>query len=179
MATYAADPAHSHIDFSVRHLMISKVRGAFESFTATLEVPDGTNLPSAVSAEIDAASIDTRVADRDSHLRSADFLDAATYPKLTFQSRSISGDASGFTIEGDLTIHGVTKPVTFDAEFEGSGKDPWGNDRAAYSASAKINRKEFGLTWNQALETGGVAVGEEITISIQLEAVKAKEPAAV
>jgi polyisoprenoid-binding protein YceI len=179
VATYTADPAHSHIDFSVRHLMISKVRGAFESFSISLNVPDEAELPSSVSAEVETASIDTRVADRDNHLRSADFFDAANYPKLTFASREISGSASSFTISGDLTLRGITKPVTLKAEFEGSGKDPWGNDRVAYSASTKINRKDFGLNWNQALETGGVMVGEEIDIAIQIEAVKAKEPATV
>jgi polyisoprenoid-binding protein YceI len=179
MPTYTADPAHSHVDFSVRHLMISKVRGAFETFTVTLEVPEGSTLPSSVRAEIEAASIDTRVGDRDNHLRSADFLDAANYPKLTFVSRSVSGKETGFDVAGDLTIRGVTKPVTLKAEFDGGGKDPWGNERMAYSASTKINRKDFGLTWNQALETGGVAVGEEIDISIQIETVKAKQPATV
>jgi polyisoprenoid-binding protein YceI len=179
MSSYSTDPAHSHVDFSVRHLMISKVRGAFETFTVTLEVPDGSKRPSGVRAEIDAASIDTRTADRDSHLRSADFLDVANYPTLTFVSRNVSGNEDNFGIEGDLTIHGVTKPVTLKAEFEGGGTDPWGNERIAYSASTKINRKDFGLTWNQALETGGVVVGDELEISIQLEAVKAKEPAVV
>jgi len=179
MATYNADPAHSHIDFSVRHLMISKVRGAFESFSAQIDVPEGSKLPAAVKVEIDANSIDTRVADRDNHLRSADFFDVANYPKLTFVSTKISGSESGFTIDGDLTIHGTTRPATLKAEFEGGGKDPWGNERLAYSATTKISRKEFGLVWNQALETGGVAVGDEIDISVQVEAVKAQQAATV
>jgi polyisoprenoid-binding protein YceI len=179
MATYNADPAHSHIDFAVRHLMISKVRGAFERYTAQLEIPDGAHVPTSVQAEIETASIDTRVADRDNHLRSADFFDADAHPKLTFQSTSISGPESGFTIDGNLTIRGTTRPVSLKAEYEGGGKDPWGNDRVAFSASTKISRKEFGLTWNQALETGGVAVGDEIEISLQIEAVKAQAPAAV
>jgi polyisoprenoid-binding protein YceI len=160
-------------------LMISKVRGAFESFTARIEVPEGSKLPTAVTVEIDANSIDTRVADRDNHLRSADFLDVANHPKLTFTGTKISGNESAFTIEGDLTIRGTTRPVTLKAEFEGGGKDPWGNERIAYSASTKISRKEFGLTWNQALEAGGVAVGDEVDISVQVEAVKAQAAAAV
>jgi polyisoprenoid-binding protein YceI len=179
MPTYNADPAHSHVDFAVRHLMISKVRGAFESFTAQVVVPEDSKLPTSIRAEIDAASIETRVDDRNNHLRSADFFDAENHPKLAFVSTKISGTESGFTIDGNLTIRGNTQPVSLRAEFEGGGKDPWGNDRLAYAATTKISRKAFGLTWNQALETGGVAVGDEIEISIQLEAVKAQEPATV
>jgi polyisoprenoid-binding protein YceI len=177
--TFNADPVHSHVDFAVRHLMISKVRGAFESFSAQVELPEGSKLPSSIGAEIDATSVDTRNADRDNHLRSADFFDAATFPKLTFVSTKISGSDTNFTVEGDLTIRGTTRPVSLQAQFEGSGKDPWGNERVAYAATTKISRKEFGLTWNQALETGGVALGDEIEISLQIEAVKAQEPAAV
>jgi polyisoprenoid-binding protein YceI len=179
MATYNADPVHSHVDFAVRHLMISKVRGAFETFTAQLEVPEGAKLPTSVRAEIDTASVATRVADRDNHLRSADFFDAESHPKLTFVSTNISGTEAGFTIDGNLTVRGTTLPVTLEAEFEGGGKDPWGNERLAYSAHTKISRKNFGLTWNQALETGGVAVGDDIEILIQIEAVKAPVPATV
>ena len=179
MSTFALDPAHSSIDFTVRHMMFSKVRGIFGAFTLELQVDDATSLPTTVSAEIDAASIDTKVADRDAHLRSADFLDVEKFPKITFASRSISGKPNGFTIAGDLTIHGVTKPVVLDAELDGRAKDPWGNDRIAFEGKTKINRKDFGLTWNQALEAGGVLVGEEIEIGLTIQAVNANAPAAV
>lgn len=179
MSTFALDPAHSSIDFSVRHMVFSRVRGAFRRFSVTLDVDDATNLPTSVSAKIEADSIDTGVADRDNHLRSADFLNAATYPSIDFISTKISGRGTGFTIEGDLTIAGVTKPIALSGEVDGRGKDPWGNDRVAFSATTKINRKEFGLSWNQTLETGGVLVGEELEISLTIQAVQAKQPATV
>ena len=179
MTAFALDPLHSHVEFTVRHLMISKVRGSFTSFRVDLDVDETTNLPTSVKAEIDANSIDTKVADRDNHLRSADFFDVEKFPTLSFTSTKISGAGDEFTIHGDLTIHGVTKPVTLKATFEGRGKDPWGGERVGYSAETKISRKEFGMTWNQALETGGIAVGDEITISIAIEAVKVQTPAAV
>ena len=160
-------------------MVISKVRGSFGSFRVDLDVNDATNLPTSVNAEIDAASIDTKVADRDAHLRSADFLHAEQFDKITFRSTSISGTAESFKINGDLTIHGVTRPVALSGAFDGRLKDPWGNDRIAYSATTKVNRKDFGLTWNQALETGGVLVGEDVEIHLTLEAVKVQEPAAV
>ena len=179
MSTFVADPTHSHVEFTVRHLMISKVRGSFGSFRVNLEVDDATNLPTSVSAEIDANSIDTKVADRDAHLRSADFFDVEKYALLEFKSTTIAGTPEEFTINGDLTIHGVTKPVTLAASFEGRGNDPWGNERAAFSAKTKINRKDFGLNWNQALEAGGVMVSDTVDIELTIEAVKAKTPAAV
>ena len=179
MSTFALDPAHSSIDFSVRHMVFSRVRGVFRRFSVTLDVDDTTNLPSSVSAAVEAGSIDTGVSDRDNHLRSADFLNAEKYPTLDFISTKVSGTPENFVIDGDLTIAGVTKPITLRGAVDGRGKDPWGNDRIAFSASAKINRKEFGLTWNQSLETGGVLVGEEVEISLSIQAVKAKEPAAV
>ncbi len=175
MAKFSFDPVHSHIDFAVRHLVISKVRGAFERFHIDLDIDDATNLPTSVRVEIDADSVQTRVTDRDAHLRSADFLDAQNHPKMSFVSTGVSGTPESFTIQGDLTIRGTTKPVTLHGTFDGRMQDPWGNDRVAYSASTKISRKEFGLTWNQALETGGVAVGDEIEVSISLEAIKVKD----
>ncbi|MDE2481044.1 MAG: YceI family protein [bacterium] len=179
MSTFALDPTHSSVEFSVRHMMFSKVRGVFGSFSLELAVDDATSLPSSVKAEIDAASIDTKVADRDAHLRSADFLDVEKFPKIAFESTAITGKANAFTIAGNLTIHGVTKPIALDATLGGRAKDPWGNDRIAYEASTKINRKEFGLTWNQALEAGGVLVGEDIEITLTIQAVKVGAPAAV
>jgi polyisoprenoid-binding protein YceI len=179
MTTFALDPAHSSVDFTVRHMVFSKVRGSFTSFSVTLEIDDATNLPTSISAKIDAASINTQNTDRDNHLKSADFLDAANYPSLDFISSKVSGIPDDFTVEGMLTIHGVTKPVTLKGTVDGRGKDPWGNDRIAFSATASLNRKEFGLGWNQSLETGGVLVGEQIEISMSVQAVKAQETAAV
>ncbi len=174
MSTFTLDPTHSSVDFSIRHLMISKVRGSFGSVAAELEIDEATSLPTSVSAEIDVASVDTKVADRDAHLRSADFFDAENFPKLTFRSTSVSGSPEGFEIHGNLTIHGVTKPVTLAAEYDGRTTDPWGNDRIAYSAKTKIGRKEFGMTWNQALEAGGIMVGDDVEIALSIQAVKAK-----
>src|ERR1700722_11033541 len=168
------DPAHSHVEFSVRHLMISAVKGTFKDIAGTV-VADESDL-SAVSIDvtIQVASIDTRQPDRDTHLKSPDFFDAAKYPTITYKGTHIKGDhMSEFQLHGNLTMHGVTKPVALDVTAEGRGKDPWGNERIGYSASGKIDRRDFGLTWNQALETGGVAVGHEVKIHIDLEIVKA------
>jgi len=177
LATFALDPTHSSVDFTVRHMVFSRVRGTFEKFSATLEVDDTTNLPTAVAATIDAASIATNVADRDAHLKSPDFLDVAKYPAIEFLSTSISGSPDALTVEGTLTIHGVSRQVRLLAALDGRGKDPWGHDRIAYSATVKINRKDFGLTYNQALETGGVLVGEEVEIALSVQAVNTRRPA--
>lgn len=179
MATFTFDPAHSTVEFSVRHLVFSRVKGVFRRFTVTLDVDDATNVPTSVHAEIDADSVDTGVADRDNHLKSADFLEAQSFAKITFASTGVTGTAERFAVDGNLTIHGVTKPVTIDGSVDGRGKDPWGNDRISFSGTAKINRKDFGLGWNQALETGGVMVGEELEISMTVQAVKAQVTAAV
>lgn len=178
MSTFALDPAHSSVEFTVRHMVFSRVRGSFPQFTVDLDVDETTNLPTAVSATIDAASVDTNVADRDAHLKSADFLDVANYPSIAFNATRISGTSDALSIQGDLTIHGVTKPVTLTASVDGRGKDPWGNDRIAFSATTTINRKDFGLTYNQALETGGVLVGDALEIAITLQAVNAQVAAA-
>jgi polyisoprenoid-binding protein YceI len=178
MANFALDPAHSGVDFTVRHMVFSRVRGTFPKFTLELDVDEATNMPTAVAAAIDAGSIDTNVTDRDAHLRSPDFLDVAKYPTIEFISSRIGGSPDAFTIHGDLTIHGVTRPVTLKASVDGRGKDPWGNDRIAYSAAVTINRKDFGLTYNQALETGGVLVGETLEIAITIQAVNAQVAAA-
>jgi len=177
MSTFNLDPTHSSIEFTVRHMVFSKVRGSFTAFTVDLDIDDATNLPTSIKASIDASSVSTNVADRDAHLKSPDFLDAAQFPTLTFASTSVTGTADAMTIAGNLTIHGVTKPVSLSAAFDGRGKDPWGNDRIAYSANTKINRKDFGLTWNQALEAGGVLVGEDIEIALSIQAVRAGQPA--
>jgi polyisoprenoid-binding protein YceI len=172
--TYALDPAHTTAEFIVRHMMISKVRGRFTSVAGTIEVPEGGGLPTAVDVTIDAASIDTREEQRDAHLRSADFLEAEKFGQITFRSTSVDGNGDAFKVRGDLTIHGVTRDVVLDATFEGRGSDPWGNERIGYEAHAKISRKDFGLGWNQALETGGVIVGDEVKIELNVEAIAQK-----
>ena len=170
---YAVDPAHSTVEFVVRHLMISKVRGRFSAFQGRLDLdPSGSLI--AAQATIDAASIDTREAQRDAHLKSPDFFDAEKFPELSFYSTRVEGSGDRFQIYGDLTIHGVTRPVVLDATFEGRGNDPWGGQRVGYSAHTTINRKDYGLTWNAALETGGVVVGDEIRIELNVEAILQK-----
>ena len=167
------DPTHSHVEFAVRHLMISTVKGRFRDVTGIVTGVDQGDEPS-VDVSIATASIDTREDQRDAHLRSADFFDADRFPTLRFRSTRIVAAGDALAVTGDLTIKDVTKEVTLAVTREGRGKDPWGGERAGYSATTKINRKNFGLTWNQALETGGVLVGDEIKISIDLELVKAK-----
>lgn len=172
------DPAHSSAHFSVRHLMISKVRGTFRTLAGTIELPADASIPLAVSAEIDAASIDTREAQRDAHLKSADFFDAEQFPKLRFTSTRVEPlDSTRFKLVGDLEIHGVKRSVTLDAEVSGQGKDLHGHDRVAFEATARINRSAFGLVWNAALETGGVAVGDEIDITLDVESIPAPKHA--
>jgi polyisoprenoid-binding protein YceI len=171
--TWNIDAAHSHVEFAVRHLMITTVRGRFAGVKGTVVTDDADPAAAHVHVEIDAASIDTREPQRDTHLRSADFFDVEKYPLITFKSTRVS-DVKGdrFKLAGDLTMHGVTREVVLDVTNEGRGKDPWGGERAGYSATTKINRSDFGLTWNQVLEAGGIAVGDEIKISLDLEVVK-------
>jgi polyisoprenoid-binding protein YceI len=178
MANWSFDPTHSGIHFSVRHLMISKVRGAFNKWTGTFEYDEKDPTKSQISVSIDAGSIDTKEPQRDGHLKSADFLDVEKFPTITFKSTLIKKDGDDYKVDGDLTIHGVTKPVELRVESEGQGKDPWGNDRAGYSLKTSISRKEFGLQWNQALETGGVVVGDKVEIEADVEAIKAAVKAA-
>jgi len=168
------DPVHSEIGFSVRHLMISKVRGHFAKWSGTLAVDEANSQNSHVSVEIDAASISTKEDQRDNHLRSADFLDAENYPVIKFESTRVekTGD-SNFKVTGDLTIRGVTKPVVLDVEYAGRSKDPWGGERAGFTAKTSIERKNYGLAWNMALETGGVLVGDKVEINLEIEVVKA------
>ena len=171
--TYGLDPAHTTVEFVVRHLMITKVRGRFTTFDGALELAPGSDLPARIETTISAASIDTREEQRDNHLRSADFFDVEKYPELKFESTRIEGTAQDFTAYGNLTIHGVTREVALRGEFEGRANDPWGGVRVGYSAHATINRKDFGLTWNAALETGGILVGDDVTITLDLQFVKA------
>lgn len=174
--TWQIDPAHSHIAFSVRHMMISKVRGRFEKFNGTINFDEQNPAASTVDVEIDAASINTREEQRDGHLRSPDFLDADNYPKLTFHGKRVEQTSSDSgKLVGDLTIRGVTREVALDVEYAGQAKSPWGTTSAGFSASTTINRKDWGLEWNQALETGGVLVGDKVKIDIELELVKQAE----
>ncbi len=172
--TWKIDPVHSHIEFSVKHLMITTVKGRFTGVDGTVSIDETDLSKSTVDVRIDASTIDTREQQRDAHLRSADFLDVEKFPQLTFKSRRISAaTGSELTLFGDLTIHGVTREVALKVTDEGRNRDPWGGERAGFSATTKINRKDYGLSWNQALETGGVLVGDEVKIHLELELVKA------
>lgn len=170
--TWNVDPSHSGLNFTVKHLMVSKVRGRFASFTGTLNIA-ADPLQSSVTAQADVASVTTGDAGRDEHLRSGDFFEAEKFPTISFVSTKIEADGDDFVLFADLTIKGVTKNVKFELEFDGVGKDPWGNTKAGFSAEAEINRKDFGLEWNAALETGGVLVGEKVKIQLDIQAVKA------
>jgi polyisoprenoid-binding protein YceI len=170
------DASHSAVHFSVRHMMISKARGTFEQFEGTIEADEENPTGATVDVKIDAASINTKDANRDNHLRSPDFLNAETFPHITFKSTRLEQiDAEHAKLYGELTIRDVTKPVVLDVEYQGQAKSPWGTTSAGFSASTTINRKDFGLTWNVGLETGGVLVGDEVTIDIELELVKQAE----
>ena len=166
--TWVLDPAHSEVTFSVRHMMISKVRGTFGVKSATLIAPENP-LEAKVEANVDVTSIDTKDENRDAHLRSADFFDTENHPTMEFVSTGARVEDGDFLIDGELTIRGITKPVTFEFEFGGFGQDPYGNYKAGASAKTVINREDFGLTWNAALESGGVLVGKEITIGLDLQ----------
>jgi polyisoprenoid-binding protein YceI len=170
--TWKIDPAHTIVEFSAKHLMITTVKGRFSDVEGEIVISDADPSKSSVTATIKSASIDTRTTQRDDHLRSADFLDAANFPEITFRSTRITGDKSELKVTGNLTIRGVTREVTLDVTNEGSTKDPWGGDRIAFSATTKIDRRDFGLTWNQAIEAGGVLVGNDVKISIDVQAVK-------
>jgi len=170
------DPDHSNVGFKVRHLMVSNVKGSFEKFTGTIDINDKDITKSKVEVTIDTASINTNVQKRDEHLRSADFFDVAKYPSMTFVSKKVAkAGKDNLKVTGDLTLHGVTREVVLDVEpLAMESKDPWGNLRRGTPATTKINRKDFGLVWNKALETGGVAVGEEVLITLEIEMIKAK-----
>jgi polyisoprenoid-binding protein YceI len=171
---FTFDPAHSTIGFAVRHMMFAKVRGRFGAFQGTLTLDSEHPERSHVIAEIDATSIDTGTPDRDRHLRSADFFDVEQFPKLSFEStriEALGGDR--YAVHGRLTLHGVEREVTLAAEYGGLGKDPWGKERAMFTASGSLNRSDFGLRWNQALEAGGVLVSERVDLELELSAVSA------
>ncbi len=174
--SWSIDNAHSQIQFAVRHMMISTVRGRFENFSGSVELDDKKLENTKVDVKIDMATINTRDSQRDGHLRSPDFFEVEKFPYATFVSKSVkTTDATHAKLVGDLTIRGVTHEATLDVEFNGMAKNPWGNTAAGFSAQGKINRKDWGLEWNMALETGGFLVGDEITLDIELELVKQAE----
>jgi polyisoprenoid-binding protein YceI len=170
--TWKLDPAHTLVEFSAKHLMITTVKGRITDIEGTIHGDEQNPQNSSVEAVLKAASLDTRTDQRDQHLRSADFLDVEKFPQIKFRSTRIEGGKESFKLTGDLTIRDVTKPITFDVEFEGTTRDPWGGERVGFSAKGKIDRRDFGLTWNQALETGGVVVGNDIKINLEVEAIK-------
>ena len=170
--TWVIDPAHTSIAFSARHAMVAKVRGNFTAFEGQFSIDAANIAASAAAITIQAASIDTDNADRDGHLKSADFLDVEQFPTLTFTSTSVSQNGSTYNVTGDLSIHGVTKQITVPFELVGVSQDPWGNTKIGFEAETEISRKDFGLTWNAALETGGVLVSDTIKLSLDVEATK-------
>lgn len=170
MKKWTVDAAHSEIGFSVKHMMISKVKGSFGSYEATVEANEDDLQGALIDFKIDVASINTNNEDRDNHLLSADFFDAENHPYITFKANDIVKKEDEYELTGELTMKGVTRPATFEVEYGGKGTNPWGVEVVAFSGEGKVNRKDFGLTWNQALETGGVMVGEDIKITLELEA---------
>jgi polyisoprenoid-binding protein YceI len=167
------DSSHSGIHFSVRHMVVAKVRGQFARWSGTFVAEDGDLARAKANVAIDASSIDTGVAERDAHLKSSDFLDVASFPDITFKSNGVEKlSDETLRVSGELTIRGVTREVVLDVEYAGRTKDPWGNERAGFTAKTALDRKDFGLTWNQVLEAGGVMVGDRVTIEIEVEAVK-------
>lgn len=173
-ANYAVDIPHTQIHFSVAHLMVFKVRGNFTDFSGEIDIDTKNKTLTSTKAVIKTSSIDTRNDKRDKHLRSPDFFEADKYPEILFISKKISGSGDDITVVGDLTIKGVTKEVTLKGSFAGVAKDPWGNDRAGFAATGEVDRRDFGLTWNKALEAGGFVVGDTITIGLEVEAIAQK-----
>jgi polyisoprenoid-binding protein YceI len=169
--TWTADPAHSEIGFSVKHMMFTKVTGTFDSFEAIVNAEDDFS-NAVISGKIDATSVNTRNEQRDGHLKSADFFDVEQFPTIEFSATT--AQLSSGKIDGEFTLHGVTKPISLEVEFHGVGADPWGNTKAGFSFSSKINRKDFGLGWNAALEAGGVLVGEEVSLRGEIQLAKAQ-----
>ncbi|MBB3110751.1 polyisoprenoid-binding protein YceI [Paenibacillus phyllosphaerae] len=172
MAKWTVDTAHSSVDFSVKHMMIAKVKGSFHQFSADIEADPADLSNAAISFKIDLASVDTRNADRDAHLRNPDFFNVETYPELVFQATKITKTDDGeYDVTGNVSLHGVTKEETFEVSFEGTGKDPWGNAKVGFSAKGSLKRSDYGLTYNAALETGGVLIGDEVKFTLDIEAI--------
>lgn len=178
MTHYDIDTTHSSVDFSIRHLVIAKVRGRFTQFKGLIELDPADLAKSKVSVEIQAASISTNEDKRDAHLRSADFFDVERYPLITFTSKQVEADGTDLRVTGTLTIHGISKDVVLAVESLGTTKDPWGNERIAFAAKTAIDRKDFGLRWNQVLEAGGFMVGDKVEIGLDVQAVKVAAQAA-
>jgi polyisoprenoid-binding protein YceI len=177
-STWTIDPVHSNAEFAIRHLMITTVRGRFTDVQGAIVIDDGDPTQGSVEVTIAAASIDTREAQRDAHLRSADFFDTGKFPTITFRSTAIRDLADdGFKVVGDLSIHGVTRQVVLDVTAEGRAQDPWGGLRAGFHATTKIKRSDFGLTWNQLIETGGLAVADDVKITLDVQVVKKTDQA--
>jgi polyisoprenoid-binding protein YceI len=170
---WVVDQAHSGIDFSVKHMMISTVKGSFNNFEALIEANPEDLTTANIEFKIDIASIDTHNNDRDAHLRSADLFEIEKYPNIMFKTTKIvKTDDNEYDVIGDVSMHGITRPETFKATFEGQGKDPWGNEKVGFSAEGKLKRSDFGITYNAALETGGVLIGDQVKLSILIEASK-------
>lgn len=173
ISKWKVDPVHSSLDFSIKHMMVSRTKGTFHDFEANIEADPEDLTAAKIEFTVDVASVDTRNDDRDNHLRSGDFFDVENHPKMSFKSTDIKKTDDGeYEVTGDLTLHGVTHPETFEVAFEGSGKDPWGNEVAGFSGEGKIKRSNYGLTYNAALETGGVLIGDDVRVLIQIEAQK-------
>jgi len=172
-STWSIDPTHSIVEFAVKHLVVTTVKGRFRELEGVLHIDEGRPENSSVSASVDVASVDTNVADRDADLRSDNFFNAEKYPKITFQSTRVERlDDTNYRVRGDLTIRDVTKPVVLDTEFEGEVDDPWGNRRAGFTATTQISRKEFNVRWNQLIESGGAVVSDNVKITLHIETVR-------
>lgn len=178
-ATWQLDPAHSSVEFSVKHMMMTTVRGRFKDVQATLTADEAHPEGCCVEVKLATASLDTGVPDRDAHLRSADFFDVERYPQITFSSKTLKGDfkqqGDHFRMIGELTIRDTTMAIELDCEFEGRGKDPWGKERAGFTARTEIDRREWGLRWNQAIETGGVLVATKVKIDVEVQFVRQED----
>jgi polyisoprenoid-binding protein YceI len=173
LSTWKIDPSHSAIAFSVRHMVVSKTRGRFTRWNGELQFDPANPAASSVAVNIEPASLDTADADRDAHLRSPDFFDVEKFPTASFRSTKVEDQGGDrYRITGDLTLRGVTRPVVLEVTYEGSGKDPWGGERAGFNATTTIDRRHFGLEWNKALETGGLLVGEKVDLTLEIEALK-------
>jgi polyisoprenoid-binding protein YceI len=168
---YAIDPRHSAVEFAVRHLGLAKVRGRFHTFDGVVEIADRPE-ESTVAVDVELASIDTSDPPRDEHLRTGDFLDVPNHPTMSFRTTRVTGSGTAWSVEGDLTLRGVTQPITLDVTLEGTGPDPFGGHRVAFSATGEIDRERWGMTWNQVLDTGGLAVGKKVRLELEVEAVR-------
>lgn len=176
MALWTLDPDHSIIEFRVAHMVVSKTAGKFMDYSGVVEMDAEAHQFKRIEATITTASVDTNHEKRDAHLRGADFFDVEKYPAMTYKMKSYKKHDSGYTATGDLTLHGVTKEIILNGTFNGVTKDPWGNTRAGFTGEGKLNRKDFGMVWNKTLDNGGLVVGDEVQIRLDIECIKAKKP---